>query len=411
MASGCVLKYEGKRGITWSLKFADASGKQVRELLGPAPEWTKRKAQAALNARLTDVRREGYRKPEPETFKSFVAGWVDDHCDSNGLKMSTRQGYRLILDGHLLPVFGSVRLAEIAVARIEDYKASKRRAGLAPRTINRHLNLLSLIFDSAQRTEKMRSNPVALVERPKEPRKRKGWMILKPAEIGRVERGFCELIDEAKDDEERSWREQARVIFLLLVDSGVRRGEILGLRWKTVALADPGGPRIRIEETFTRQRIETPKSESSERTIELSQLVADELFEHRARSAFVGDDERVFCSPTKGTPFDPTRYTATFKLALAKAEIEGSVRPFHDMRHSSITNGAAAGMAPAALQKRAGHSAFSTTQIYIDLAGVEFPEENAKLAQRLWGTVGTKSRYHVDDEPGSSDAADARQST
>jgi integrase len=49
----------------------------------------------------------------------------------------------------------------------------------------------------------------------------------------------------------RSWREQARVIFLLLVDTGIRRGEVLGLRWRTVALADPAGPRIRIEETFT----------------------------------------------------------------------------------------------------------------------------------------------------------------
>jgi integrase len=123
----------------------------------------------------------------------------------------------------------------------------------------------------------------------------------------------------------RSWREQARVIFLLLVDTGIRRGEVLGLRWRTVALADPAGPRIRIEETFTRQRVETPKSESSERTIEVSQPVADELFEHRARTAFGRDDEHVFCSPTKGTPFDVSRYTATFRLALAKAGIGVSV--------------------------------------------------------------------------------------
>jgi hypothetical protein len=95
---------------------------------------------------------------------------------------------------------------------------------LAPRTVNGHLNLLSLIFASAQRAEKMRSNPVALVERPREPRKRKGWKILKPAEIARVERAFRDLVDDA-EGEERSWREQARVIFLLLVDPGCRRGE------------------------------------------------------------------------------------------------------------------------------------------------------------------------------------------
>jgi hypothetical protein len=66
------------------------------------------------------------------------------------------------------------------------------------------------------------------------------------------------------------------------------------------------------------------------------------------------------------------------------------------MRHTSLTNGAAAGMSPASLQKRAGHSSFSTTQGYINLAGVEFPEESAKLADRLWGSGGgTKNRYKV----------------
>src|SRR6266542_6263641 len=119
MASGCTLKYVEKRRTTWRIKFTDADGRQVRELLGPAPEWTKRKAEAALRARLTDVERDGYRKPEPETFKTFVAGWVDEHCDANGLKASTRQGYRLIVEGHLLHAFEKTKLAEIDVAKIE----------------------------------------------------------------------------------------------------------------------------------------------------------------------------------------------------------------------------------------------------------------------------------------------------
>jgi integrase len=51
------------------------------------------------------------------------------------------------------------------------------------------------------------------------------------------------------------------------------------------------------------------------------------------------------------------------------------VRPFHDVRHTSITNAAAAGTPPAALMSRAGHSDFKTTQLYIDLAGETFREE------------------------------------
>ena len=56
-----------------------------------------------------------------------------------------------------------------------------------------------------------------------------------------------------------------------------------------------------------------------------------------------------------------------------------------DVRHSSITNAAAAGTPPAALMSRAGHTDFKTTQLYIDLAGETFREEADRLERRLWG--------------------------
>jgi integrase len=61
--------------------------------------------------------------------------------------------------------------------------------------------------------------------------------------------------------------------------------------------------------------------------------------------------------------------------------VEGYVRPFHDGRHTSITNAAAAGTSPAALMARAGHSDFKTTQGYIDLAGETFRQEAELLAR------------------------------
>jgi hypothetical protein len=73
------------------------------------------------------------------------------------------------------------------------------------------------------------------------------------------------------------------------------------------------------------------------------------------------------------------------KLALAKAKVEKPMRPFHDGRHTSITNSAAAGLSPAALMARAGHSDFKTTQGYIDLAGETFRAEAELLEQRLFG--------------------------
>ena len=92
------------------------------------------------------------------------------------------------------------------------------------------------------------------------------------------------------------------------------------------------------------------------------------------------------------------RYGETFRLALTKAGVADYVRPFHDMRHSSITNAAAAGTPPAALMARAGHSDFKTTQGYIDLAGETFREEADRLERRLWGGSSTKNRYQVESD-------------
>jgi integrase len=124
-------------------------------------------------------------------------------------------------------------------------------------------------------------------------------------------------------------------------------------------------------------------------------VLTEELWQHRRRTSYPGDDERVFCSPTKGTPFDVARYARTFRLALARAGVERYMRPFHDGRHTSLTNSAAAGMPEMALMTRAGHSDFKTTQRYIDLAGQTFPAETDLAEQRILGGSSRKFRSKV----------------
>jgi integrase len=382
MRSGSVIRYRGKRGVTWSIRYRDADGRRISETLGREAEgWTERRAEETLEERRVQVRKEHRRKLEPVTFAVFAREWIDERDAERELKLSTRQGYRSIIEGHLIPALGARRLDSVDVAELERYKVAKRR-DYAARTLNRHLNLLHSLFRAAARRGLVRMNPVADVDRPGEPRRR--WRILSPVEIVRVERAFAELAGEAEDDE-RAWCEQARVVFLTVVSAGLRRGEVLGLRWCHVSLADPAGAVLRVRETFVRGRSDSPKSEKSERTLALGERLASELFDHRARSAYAGDDERVSCNPLTGGPLDPKRYAATLRFALARAKITDYVRPFHDGRHTSITNAAAAGTAPAALMARAGHSDFATTQLYIDLAGETFRDEAELLEARLFG--------------------------
>jgi integrase len=383
----CVLRVEGKRGVVVKIKYRDANGRQVKETLGrEADGWTDKKAEAELEARLVDVRRDGLTK-SVHRFAEVASEWIDTYPKTKRLKTSTIDGYHQLIDGHLIPAFGHLKIGELDVQHVDRYVAAKTKKGYSARTVNRHLNVLYGILKAARRQRLIRENVVELVERPAEPRLR--WEILTPAELARVETAFRELTASVSDetDEDRRWLEQARIVFLTVAGLGLRRGEVLGLRWRNVFLADPAGPRIRIAETIVRGKADTPKSAASERTLALGPRLASELFEHRARSAYAGDDEFVFCNPEKGTVFDHKRYAETLKAALAKAKITRKIRPFHDYRHTAITHEAASGNAPAAIQARAGHADFSTTQRYIHLAGVVFREEAERAEARIFGEV------------------------
>lgn len=385
--TGSVIVYEGARGRVFRIRYRDAAGERVLETLGAdADGWTEAKARDVLRERLVDVKRDRRRKIAPVTLAEFAREWLPVYIATKALKRSTASSYRTLLERHLAPSkLGSTVLAAIDVDDVERYVAEKRKAGQSPASVNRHLNLLSLIFTAARKRQLVRENPIPHVDRPREPRRR--WTILTPAEISRVAKAFDELAAaaplEGRTEETRAWIEQARIVFLIVIACGLRRGEILGLRWRSVELAVDAS--LRVQETFVNGHWETPKSEAGERTIALDPVTADELFQHRGRTAFAGDDELVVCHPAKGTPLDPQLYALTLKLALKRAKIDRPMRAFHDGRHTSITHAAASGNAPVAIQARAGHSSFSTTQRYIDLAGVQFRDEAEQLGRRLYG--------------------------
>ena len=311
------------------------------------------------------------------------------------MKASTEDGYKAIVNQHLVPALGTVKLADLDVARLDRYVAGKRRDGLSPRTVNRHLNVLSRVLATAAKRGLVRVNVVSLVERPREDEVE--WRILSPVEVRSVAAEWHAYIDEAEvASEERAWRDTARVVFLTIAEAAPRRGEIMGLRWRSVSLADPDGAYVRIVETIVHGRAETPKSDAGRRTIPLSSSIAAELFDHRARSAYDGDDDLVFPSPHRGSPLNPKRYAETFREVLKRAGISDYIRPFHDGRHSSITNAARHGRADLALMTLAGHSDFRVTRRYIHLAGEMFRGEADRMGQALWGESadsGTKSRY------------------
>jgi integrase len=376
-----VVRYQGKRAAVWRLKYRDAAGKQVQETLGPEPAWTERRAQRELGRRLAAVE-EGFRKPERVTFSDFAERFVREYLPGRSLKPATVENYGYILRGHLLPFFGDHPLAEVEARPelIDAYVAVTAGSGLSPKTIQNHLLLLNVMLRRAVVWRLIRTNPVASVDRPSVPQTE--MSVLTEAEIARLVTAYDELTSEASNGD-RPWWTLAKAIVLTALGTAMRRGELIGLRWRSVNLLEA---KIDVREAYVRGRFTTPKSKASRRVVELGPRTLAVIEEQWQRTAYRADDDLVFGHPTKGTPVDTSKLAKRYlKPALERAGIERPFRPFHDLRHTSLTHAAAAGNPQIYVQARAGHSQGSITERYMHAAQVLFPGAAAKSEARMFG--------------------------
>ena len=106
----------------------------------------------------------------------------------------------------------------------------------------------------------------------------------------------------------------------------------------------------------------------------------------------------MFGHPTKGTPVDTSKLAKRYlKPALARAGIDKPFRPFHDLRHTSLTHAAAAGNPQIYVQARAGHSQGSITERYMHAAQVLFPGAAAKSEERMFGAPANEGELGIED--------------
>ena len=142
-------------------------------------------------------------------------------------------------------------------------------------------------------------------------------------------------------------------------------------------------------------RVSESKSEAGERSIALSADPPRRLSDRYRRTAYKGDDDRVFCHPDRGSVYRAEGFREALRAALGAAGVEADLRPFHDLRHASLTNGAAAGESPIALMTKAGHTNMATTKRYLHLAGTVFRDEAERLDDRLLGGLSTQLSTHL----------------
>jgi integrase len=376
-----VVRYQGKRAVVWRIRYRDAAGRYVWETLGREPYWNRSKAERELGKRLAAVE-EGYRKPDKTTFAIFSKRFQSEYLPGRNLKPTTLENYRYILERHLLPHFGRHLLSELETRPelIDTYVSLKANQGLSAKTIHNHLLLLNLMLRRATVWRLIRANPVASIDRPRlaQPEMR----VLTEVEIARLAAAYDQLHTDAIESE-RQWWLLAKAIVLFALGTGLRRGELLGLRWGAVDLLEG---KITVREAMVRGQLSTPKSRASRRVIELGPRTGAVLEQQWRTSAYNSDDDLVFCHPLLGTPLDASKLSRRYlKPALLHAGITKRLRPFHDLRHTSLTHAAAAGNPQIYVQARAGHSHGSITERYMHAAQVLFPGAAERSEERMFG--------------------------
>jgi len=356
-----------RKGVYYG-KWRVADGKQVMRRLGPVrPRGTRDGlTQTQAEAELRRVMGEPQKSLAPDDRKT-LAEVAEAHLaakENAGLKRSTARGYRSVIEAHLIPFFGDRRVDRITEAMIAAFDKHLRDQGLKPQTRRNILGLLGAMLATAKKKGWVSENPASELEKPRKGRSDTD-VELRYLTLEEVEAVLRAIPDD------RLGRVEG-VLILAAAMTGMRRGELLGLRWKDV---DWTARKIRIVRTYVGGKEDTPKSDSSRRAVPLANRLAAELERLSEASPYHADDDPVFTHPSgTGVPLDGSAVSKAFKRALRRAGVR-SVR-FHDLRHTFGTMMAGnPRVSMWTLQAWLGHSDPATTAIYAHFAPSEHEAE------------------------------------
>lgn len=321
---------DGTKVPYWYIRYW-VNGKEKREAVGKVGEVTKAVAQKALEerkrmARLGQWDMIGATIPTLSDFSSDYLIYVRDTLDKRSWKRD-----ELSLT-HLNSFFGDRKLSAIASKDVLDYQGKRLKDGIRPATVNRELACLKHLFNVAkQRANFFAENPISKVK------------FLE--ENNQVERVLT------LEEEERLIIHSAphlRPILFTAIHTGMRKNEILSLKWINV---DLDNNLITVEPTNTKCK--------KLKRIPINSILRKVLLEQKLRT---GVSEHVYLNP-KGKPYQRCdSLKRCFEGACRRAGIKGL--RFHDLRHTAATRMIEAGASIVAVSKILGHSSLATTMRY-----------------------------------------------
>ena len=320
---------------------------------------SKKVADKRLTALLHQFETGCYVKPTKGTLAELLERWLRDYAYIN-LSPRTAESYESIIKRHIIPSLGHLNCMQLSPEMVQEYITEKLTSGringeggLSAMTVKHHIVCLHTVLQYAVKLGLLFRNPADAVTIPKASRTEMKIM---------NEEGIRCFLDIAQN-------KSFYPIFYLAIFTGMRRSELLALRWQDVDFVNS---QLSISRTLHKKRggsfvFRQPKTEKSRRLVALTPSTIDILNKHREEQVKLRksldqkelcDNDLIFCD-YDGSPISPDRVTQNWIKTARAANIHG-VR-LHDARHTHASLMLKQGVHPKIVQERLGHSSIQVT--------------------------------------------------
>jgi len=351
---GTIIKRGDSYRIKVSLGKDSVTGKYLSHY--ETVRGNKKDAEKRLNELIHQRNNGTFVKPGKATVSEYLRSWLADYCKPN-LSPRTNELYSYICENHIIPTLGHIPLVELKPKHIQRLYADKLASGLSNRTVQIiHVTLHKALKNSVKMGMLIR-NAAEAVDAPKIQRHEMRVMSETDLHI---------FLEYAKDTPYYG-------LFYTSLFTGMRRAELLALRWCDVDLelcqisVTRSMQYIRGVDVEKRISFNEPKTAKSRRLIALSPSTAITLREHETKQAelrqsldypALSDQSLVFCH-YDGSPLLPNSVTHAWIKLVRRCGLHG-IR-LHDARHTHASLLLKQGVHPKIVQERLGHGSIQTT--------------------------------------------------